>query len=263
VIGRILLASHVEGIRALRSWQTYGGPLAVLLAVAAALWVHPVARDGVGDYAFAAYAAPAALNLLGFLFVLVFSASLVAPDLAGGNLRMVVVRPVRRTELLAGKLLVALAYALCLTVLAATAAWALAWFVGDMQGVTFGGELLFTSREMLFAYLAAAALGLAPHFAGAGLGLFFSTCTRSQTGAVMLTLGTWFAVDLCKYPFGIERYVFTTYLESPWQVVVQRADGFDAPWFPMAAYSLAASASVLILAALGAAVVFRYRDLGR
>lgn len=263
MIGRILILFWVEWNRAARSWQTYLGPVAVFVAVVAALWVYPVARDRQSDYAYLAYAVPASLNLLGFLLTLLFSATLMSADLGSGALRLVLTRPVRRTELLLAKLLLAFAYALSLGGVAALTAWLIAANFGDLQGVYYGGELLFTSTAMARGYAIAVLLSLAPQCAGAAMALFFSVCTRSQLGALSLALAAWFTLDLAKYPLNLEAYVFTTYLETPWRIFSVRTEGMSEAWLPDAAYGLGTSLlSILVFTTL-AAWIFRLRDLGR
>lgn len=263
MMGRILILFWVEWNRAARSWQTYLGPVAVLIAVVAALWVYPVARDGHGDYNYLAYALPASLNLLGFMLTLLFSATLISSDLASGALRLVLTRPVRRIELLLAKLLLAFAYALSLGGIAALAAWFIAASFGDLQGVYYGGELLFTATAMARSYGIAVLLSLVPQCAGAAMGLFFSVCTRSQLGAISLALAAWFTLDLAKYPLGVEAYMFTSYLETPWSVFSMRAEGMAEAWFPSAAYGLGTSLLAIVLFTSFAALLFRVRDLGR
>lgn len=263
MMSRILILFWVEWNRAARSWQSYLGPLAVLAAVGAALWVYPVARDGQSDYGYLAYALPAALNLLGFMLTLLFSATIMSADLASGALRPILTRPVRRTEVLGAKLLLAFAYGVSLGGVAATAAWLIGATFGDLRGVYYGGEMLFTSTSMAGSYVVAVLLSLAPQCAGASMAFFFSVCTRSQLGAVSLALAAWFAIDLAKYPLGVEAYVFTSYLETPWSVFGMRAEGMTASWLPGAAYGLGTSfLSVVVFTSLSI-LIFRVRDLGR
>ena len=236
---RIWRAYTVEIIKAIHLRQTYVAPLVILLAILLAPLGHPLQRDGLSDYAFIAYSTPMALNLLGFLLLLTYCAGLISSELNSGAIRSILVRPIRRWEFVCAKLLAGLSYALLLTLLTGLLSWALAQFFGDLIGVSYGGEVLFTREEMIQAYLFGALLSLLPQFAGVAYALFISTLVRNPVGAVSLTLGAWLGIDVLKYPLHIERFVFTTYLDSPWQVFINRCDGIAGTWFPEAAFTIA------------------------
>ena len=78
MIHRIWRAFSCELMKATRLKSTYAGPVLVTIAVFGALLVQPVARDGISDYAFIAYATPMALNLLGLLLIVIYCAGLVS-----------------------------------------------------------------------------------------------------------------------------------------------------------------------------------------
>jgi hypothetical protein len=93
----------------------------------------------------------------------------------------------------------------------------------------------------VIAYVIAATLALAPLLAAASYGVMISALSRSTATAVASALGVWILVDLVKHPLGIAPFVFSTYLEAPWQVFANRCDGFSEPWLPMAIWCLATS----------------------
>ncbi len=258
---RIWTAFIVEVLKALRQRHTLLGPLLVMAAVTAAALAHPMARDGRSDYDFVALATPATLNLLGFLLLLVWSACLISPELGSGAVRLFLVRPVGRGEYVAAKFMAAAGYAALLTAVTGLCAWTLAAALGELHGVDFGGELLHTREAMLSAYALGALLSLLPMWAGASCALFFSACTRNTGAAVTLSIGSWLALDLAKHPLGVEAWVFTTYLEAPWQVFVNRCDGLPASWTPMAWQCAAASLPVMAAALAGAVLVTSRRNL--
>ena len=114
MIWRILNAYRTELAKAFHRKFTFVGPLLILLVVATTLRIHPVVRDGAGDYGFIAYVTPMALNLLGFLFLLVYCAGLVSSELGSGTICLVLVRPLRRCEFVIAKLLMGMTYAVML-----------------------------------------------------------------------------------------------------------------------------------------------------
>ena len=145
MISRLWTVYAVELLKATRLKQTFVGPILVLLVVLCALLVHPVARDGASDYGFVAYVTPVALNSLGFLLLLAYCAGLVSQELNSGTIRQVLVRPVRRHEYMLAKLLLGMTYALLLAGIVAVSGWGIAYLFGEMTGVTFGGELVYTT----------------------------------------------------------------------------------------------------------------------
>lgn len=260
MIGRIWTAYSVELTKALRHKYTYLGPVLIAAAVAAPLAMRPIARDGLGDYAFIANATWTALSLLGLLALLVYGAALVAAE-SYGALRHTLTRPLARHELILAKLLLGMTYAAVLTLLAGALAWALAYLLGDLTGVTSGGELVFSAGDMAAAYVLGALLALAPQWAAVAYALFWSTCTRNPRVAVGVAVGCWVFVDLVKYPLGIEAYLFSTYIERPWEVFASRAEGLATPWLPMAWQCLLASAVGGSLFTAAAIARFHRRDL--
>ncbi len=260
MMGRVLTAYGVEVTKALRQRFTALGPALVILAVLGALPVHPVARDGVSDYAFVAYVIPVALNSLGLLLLLVYCAGLVSGEVADGSIRQTLVRPILRHEYILAKLLLGMSYAVLLTLTAVITAWGIAYIFGEMRGVSFGGDLVFADNEMLATGALATLAGLAPQFAAVAFAIMVSTFTRNGATATGVTVGLWVLVDLVKYPLGMAPFVFTTYLEMPWQVFSNRCEAVDAYWQPMLYYCLACSGGTFLVCSLVAIVVFHRRN---
>lgn len=248
-----MVALSVEWSKALRLKQTIIGPFLILLVLLGGLVSQPFGRDGYQDYAYIAYVTPIALNNLGFLLILIYSATLISAELGSGSIRQILIRPLHRWEYVAAKFLLGMGYALALSLLTGAGAWIVAYNFGDLHGITFGGELLVSPDRMLLAYLGGLLMGLLPLWAGVALGMAISVCTRSTVTAVSIAVGVWILVDLFKYPLGVEAYVFTTYLEGVWQVFNDQCLGLESPWRPMIYYA-AASSGVVMLAGFGVAV---------
>lgn len=261
MIARVWIVYTVEFVRAIRLKQTFLGPALVLAAVLLAPLIHPIARDGLGDYTFIAYVTPMALSNLGFLLMLVYSAGLIAPELASGAIRQTLVRPVRRQDYFLAKLLLGMTHALLLSIVAACGSWALVYAFGEADGVFHGGELVYTHHDMCTAYALGSLLGLAPQWAGVGCALMISVMTQRAVAAISAAAGLWVLVNIAKYPLGIERYVFSTYLESPWQVFADRCDNIESAWMPMAGHCLATSSITLAVSTLCGIYVLHRRNL--
>lgn len=259
--GRILVALGVEISKALRLKQTFVGPFLILMILLGGLLSQPVGRDGYQDYTYIAYVTPIALNNMGFLLLLVYAATLVSSELGAGSIRQILIRPILRWEYVAAKFLLGMAYAVLLSIITGAGAWIITYTLGDLHGITFGGELLVSPESLLLAYLGGLALGLLPLWAGVAVGIALSVCTRSPVTAVSVTVGLWVLVDLFKYPLGIEAYVFTTYLEGVWQVYNDRCLGLDGAWRPMIYYALGSSLAVIAASFATAVAVLERRNI--
>ncbi len=260
MIARILRAYRAELLKGFRLRQAWIGPAVLLVALGIAPLMHPILRDGRSDYDFIALVTPATLNLLGFLMLLAGSASLVAQEIGSGSIRLFLVRPVRRSEYLLAKFLAGASYAVMLTAITAAGTWGIAWVLGELHGVAFGGQLVHTSDAMAQAYLIGAGLSLLPMLAGVACAMLASVCTRSSGTAVTLTVGFWLVMDMVKHPLGIDAYVFTTYLEAPWQIFINRCDGLDAAWWPMAGWCAGVSVCTAVPALALAMLVLHRRN---
>ncbi len=260
MLGRIWTAYTVEIWKAIRRRQTFTGPALLLALLVVAPFVQGITRDGNSDYGYIAYVTPFALGLLGVMLLLIYCAGLVSQEMGGGSIRAVLVRPLRRHEYLAAKLMAGCTYALLLVVITVAGAWGAAYAMGDLIGVSFGGELLFSSDQMLNAYLLGSLLALAPLFAAASYGVMVSTFTRKPVVAMFLAVGAWVMVDIVKHPLGIDRFVFSSYLESPWQVFINRCDGMNVGWFPAAWQCLGISAVYSVAFAAIAMLVLHRRN---
>ncbi len=258
---RVLNAYRIELIKALRSRATFVGPALLLLLMAGALFVHPVVRDEKSDYDFIAYAVPSAINVLGILLILSHSAASVSGELSSGTIRLVLVRPLRRGEFILAKSLAGFSYAALITALAASSAWTAAWVLGDLTGVRFGGDVLYTDRDMRVAFLIATGLNLPPQFAAVAYAVFVSTCIRNPASAVIVAIGTWILVDAVKYPLGIAPYVFSSYLDSSWQPFSERCMGIESEFSRTALYGIGVSIVSMTLFLAGAVMVLSRKDL--
>ena len=260
-MGRILSAYQSEIDKALRNTLPYIGAVLMLAMIGVAALVRPLAVDSESDYDFLAFAVQMSLNVLGFLIVLLFSSSLVSPELASGSIRMMLVRPLRRTEFVAAKILAGMTYAVVLNLLVLGAAWLVAAWWGELIGVYYGAELLHGDQAMAGAYAAAAGLALLPQFAGVALGVCLSACTKNTAAAIGGAIGIWGLLDAIKYPLHIEQFVFTTYLERPWMLFSDMANGIAVDWTPVVIHAVVVSlVTWAVFSALAAMLVSR-KDL--
>lgn len=258
---RVWTAYRVEAFKAVRQRLTFLGPALLVLTTLSLTQVQPVVRDGHGDYAFVAHATSVSLHLVGLLLLLMYCANLISSELQSGVIRTVLVRSLRRSEYVAAKILLGGTYALVLTLTSAVAAWAVAAALGDMAGVTYGDEILFTHPDMIRAYALGVVLSLAPQLATVAFAVLMSALFRGSGVAVTAAVGIWIAADAVKHPLGIAPYLFSSYVEMPWQVFANQANGLDGRWWPDAGYCLATSGIAFVIATALAMWVMHRRNL--
>ncbi|MCP4640719.1 MAG: ABC transporter permease subunit [bacterium] len=260
-IRRVWNAYTIEWTKAYRSKTTFVGPLLVTAAVIAITLVHPVRHDDASDYAFLARATSLVLDLLAWLLTLIYCAGLISSELDKGTIRLLLVRPLLRREFLAAKILHGITYAFVLMALVSGSSWCVVLAFGDLNGVGFGGEVVFTSAQMASSYGLAALIALAPMTATVAYAVMISSLTRSAAGAIGAAVGLWVLVDLVKYPLRIAPFVFTSYTGAPWQVFANQCDGFETSWLPMGWYALGSSAVAAVLFTTVALIVLNRRNL--
>jgi len=259
---RIGTVYRVEITKAVRLKWSYVGPALVVVTVIGASFVRPVERDSVSDYDFIAYATTVSLNLVGMFFVLMYGAGLISSELSRGTARLAFVRPVLRREWLAAKTLLGVTYAAALVVCAAGATWLITVLFGEAEGVSFGGDIVHTGLDMSKTYLIALVLHLVPLFTAVAYAIMVSSLTRSTASAIGGAVGIWLVVDIVKHPLGAAPFVFSTYLERPWQVFLDRADGLSRAWAPDVYYTVGVSAAWFALFMVVSGLVLSRRNIG-
>ena len=262
MIRRILLACGAEWTKYSRMPLPYLGVAVIIGLSVATVFIYPVRSDGMSDFGYIGHAVPSALNLAGFLILVGYTATLVSGEVASGTIRTVLVRPIARHEYLSAKLLNGLAYSLLLAFVSVLTAWICALSLGELTGIAFGEELMFTTAEVYGAMALAALLNLAPHFATVAYALFVSTITRRPAAAIGLAAGTWLLIDYVKHPLGISAFLFTTYLDQAWIVFQDRCNALDTPFFPEAIYGLLICFAWFVVFGLASVFVFGRRSFG-
>jgi ABC-2 type transport system permease protein len=182
-----------------------------------------------------------ALTLMSAFFLIVIVAMFAGDTIAGeastGNLRYLLIRPLRRGRLLASKALVAFLYAWLLTIAVTLSALVIgiAFFgwhsvnlaptisavnvgaglqiPGGFAGLTVGTgrlvlDLLFATAYVAFSLSALVAAGV-----------FFSTLTDSAAGAIGAAVGVYIVSDIFGQvtPLGVLRYGLPTWYSDAWR----------------------------------------------
>ncbi|HET9728932.1 MAG TPA: ABC transporter permease subunit [Acidimicrobiia bacterium] len=167
-----------------------------------------------------------------FLLVVIagtFAGDSVASDAAWGNLRYVLMRPVRRGRLLVAKACVAgLMIWICTFLVAAAALVAgLALFGSHPVTVpqfaaTFGFRTFTLTTTMLFERLLFATAYVAFGFTALlALGTLFTTLTDTPAGAIGATIGTYIVSEILDgiTQLGTIRYALPTHYQNAWETM--------------------------------------------
>ncbi len=180
-----------------------------------------------------------------FLVVLVamFAGDAIAGDAATGNLRYLLVRPIRRGRLLAAKTAVAFLYAWVLTITVTLAALAFGVAVFGWHSVSLlngraivgsplspgissallGAITVDPGRLLLDVLLATAYVAFSMS-ALVAVGVFFSTLTDSAAGAIGGAVGVYIVSDIFGQvtPLGVLRYGLPTWYSDAWRSLLLR-----------------------------------------
>ena len=167
---------------------------------------------------------------IGPIFIIVFSAMLLAEETGTGTIRPALAAPVHRWELYLAKAAAGLCYMFVLSAAALFFSVAFAKIhygfgpIGDSFGVVYSrGRAL---QEFLFGYM----LSWMPPAALVMYGLFISTIVRTPGAAVAVGISTLFLIDFTKHLVGLDPYIFTRYLGYSWITLQQFAQGMDYQW---------------------------------
>ena len=259
---RVFIAYQVELAKALRYKPTYAGPFLVIVAVLLTTLQRPPVADGRSDYAFIGLATAQALNVVGLLAVLVYVGTLISAEVQNGSIRGMLTRPLPRHEYVLAKLLHAITYVAVLTAVCGVCSWIVVLAMGEMNGVSYGGDLLHSGNSMITAYLGGALWALVPLSTVAAYALCVSALFRRPLVAAGLAVGGWLVLEFIKYPLGIDFAFFSAYIESPWAVFIARAEGLPASWVHELRNCLFTSVPALVLFTAGAVLAMRNRNLG-
>jgi ABC-2 type transport system permease protein len=252
-----------ELAKALRRKLPYWGFFGVALLCVIVYFIADQLIKGqtANAWGYTAFSMQLIFNDIGLIFILVFSAMLIAEEMGTGTIRAVLSGPLYRWELYLAKAATGVLYMLALSLVALAASMALAGFhyrfgaAGDAYGVVYSrGTIL---RNFLLAY----ALSWLPLGALAMYGLFISTLVRSSGAAVAVSISSIYVVDFTKHLVGLEPYIFTRNIGYPWQILQQVSQGVDFQWRPEVWNVLGLSGGCALVFFCAGLLVFVRRDL--
>jgi ABC-2 type transport system permease protein len=260
---QILPLLRNETAKAFRRKLPYFGIFAVCLVCFITYFVagRLSSAASANAWGYVAFSMQLVFTDIGPIFIVVFSAMLLAEETGTGTIRALLAAPVHRWELYVAKAAVGLLYMLVLSAIALAFASCLAKIhysfgpVGDSFGVVYPQAR--AAREFMLAW----ALSWIPLGALVAYGLFISTIIRSPGAAVAVGISTLFLVDLTKHLIGLDPYVFTKYIGQSWIVLQFLAQGMDYRWRPDVWQMIGLSALYATLTFGAGLVIFVRKDL--
>ncbi|HEY3833265.1 MAG TPA: ABC transporter permease subunit [Acidimicrobiia bacterium] len=183
-----------------------------------------------------------ALTLMSAFFLVVivamFAGDTIAGEAATGNLRYLLLRPVRRGRLLAAKSLVAFVYAWLMTIAVTVSALVIGvalfgWHPvnlltlfadGRVVRIPAGLGVVVNPGRLVLDLLLSTAYVAFSMSALVAIGVFFSTITDSAAGAIAGAVGVYIVSDIfgAVTPLGVLRYGLPTWYSDAWQSLFEQ-----------------------------------------
>jgi ABC-type transport system involved in multi-copper enzyme maturation permease subunit len=198
---------------------------------------------------------------IGLIFLVVFSALLLAEETGTGTIRAALAAPVYRWELFLAKAAMGLCYMIFLSLAALFFSGLLGKIHYDFGAVTDSLGTVYSRAQIFGDFLLAFALSWIPLVALVTYGLFIATVVRSPGTTVAVSISTLYLIDFTKHLVGLDPYIFTKYTGYSWQIMQQAAQGVDYQWQPEVWKMIGLSAAYA-LATFGAGLaIFVRQDL--
>jgi ABC-2 type transport system permease protein len=249
-----------------RGHQSAGAPAAVTHTFGAAPPPAATAESGVNGFYALASSGRAGLVLAAIL-LLTFSAVQISGEATGGTLRLLLARPISRTDLLLGRAATLFLTSVLLVVVVAVTGWLaglLTGGYGDVRDAQYG-TVDYTAGQLTSVSLVVLAVSPLVLFAVACFGLFLSVLCDSSATAVTLAvlLGlVGFSLDLILIG-PASTLNFLTWVDRPIAVLMSLSLGHSdfglrLDWaLPAVAVPLGTALTFLV----AAGIIFRRRDI--
>lgn len=171
---------------------------------------------------------------LAAMFLVIFSAMTVASEYGGRTINSLLVRPVRRSEVLLAKLLLVLLFEIAFVTIIAGVGVLFGAIVSDFGDVKAVGydTVIFTQRQMLHQCAIGYAVLLIPLFCIASMGFFFSVLITNVGAAIGASIGLYLLLLLLRNISALSRFLFTDYISFPMSIMSRMGDGIAPLWRP-------------------------------
>lgn len=239
-------------------------PLIILaIAIAAAYFEHStrLASDDLGTgFQVAVFSIKISLQLLA-LILLALSSMTLSEEIATGTAKLILVRGVKRRNLIMGKFIALVLISTGLVVFYHLVGLLLGHFLGGLVAIKEEAFLLFSAADLFKGFFGGMALSLVSMIALIALGCFVSILIKGSGGAVGTGLVIYFFMQILSQIDLFQKYLFTRYLFLPIDNMEKLAEGIYVDWARYAWWTIGVSAaSVLVFLALSI-IIFNRRDV--
>jgi ABC-type transport system involved in multi-copper enzyme maturation permease subunit len=252
-----------EIAKALRRKLPYFGFFAVGLLCAL---IYVVAdqlstADTANAWGYVAFSMQLVFTDIGLIFIVVFSALLMAEETGAGTIRAALAAPLHRWEFYLAKAVTGLLYMLVLSTATLLLSLALGKVHYDFGAVGDTLGIVYSRGKIMQNFLLAYVLSWIPLGALVMYGLFISMIVRSPGAAVAVGISTIYLIDFTKHLVGLDPHIFTKYISYPWQILQQVAQGVDYQWQPEVWKMIGLSGAYAIATFGAGLIIFLRQDL--
>jgi len=170
------------------------------------------------------------ISLMGVILILIFSSLLVSTEVSSGTLQMMLINPISRLEFFSAKVITGMMFSLILlisTIIPALIIGSIHFGYGDYIE---GGIILFTKGEIFLNIFFCFSLLLIPLLAFCCYGLLFSVITNNVGFSIGFSVGSVIFLDVIKERLDISPFLFQSYIETPFEIVMNIVEGFKVNW---------------------------------
>ena len=200
------------------------------------------------------------ISFVGVILILIFSALLISSETASGTLHMNLISPISRLEFLTAKLITGFSFSFLFVLSVCLPALTIGGLRFGYGSYIEAGLVIFTRWEIfkniIFCYL----LLLIVLLAYVSYGLLISVLTRNTGFAIGMSVGGVLFLDLVSERLKISRYIFQSYVETPFNIVRSATEGFSIIWKPGVLNCLGVSLAWIITCFVLAIFIFSKKD---
>ncbi|MHB8174791.1 MAG: ABC transporter permease [Nitrospirota bacterium] len=199
----------------------------------------------------------------GTIAMLAFSGSLISAETDSGTIKNILVRPVKRSDVILSKAAALFVYCFLIVVVTAILSIASGSFIYGMGNIKIAetGEVFRTRAEMLGNLGISYLLDLLSIYTVGCMGLFISVIINNAGWAVITALVVYFPVMFLKNFQIFSPWIFTSYMDLGQNILREMALVKSRTWAPEIYYFLAVNACTVIVFIGLSLFVFRRKEI--
>jgi ABC-type transport system involved in multi-copper enzyme maturation permease subunit len=236
MINKIIKITQNEIYKLMKQKFTYFSIICVIGIIVlwgiGANYFFPEGTNPGSGYLFLLLSTQTSISFVGVILILIFCSMLISAETSTGTLQMILINPISRLEFFIGKAIAGMIFSFILfisTILTALIIGGIHFGYGDYVE----GEItLFTKGEIFLNIFYCFSLLLIPLFAFCCYGLLISVFTSNVGSAIGFSVGSILFLDVIREKLNLSRFLFQSYIETPFEIVKNVTEGFDINWKP-------------------------------